>query len=99
MIELTIISNLVLNEEYTRKVIPFIKEEYFKELPYKVIFRLTHDYFGKYNTLPSKEALQVELDNSIGINDSEAKEIKGVIKSLIIDEKSLEWSFLYRSLL
>lgn len=91
MIELTIISNLVLNEEYTRKVIPFIKEEYFKELPYKVIFRLTHDYFGKYNTLPSKEALQVELDNSIGINDSEAKEIKGVIKSLIIDEKSLEW--------
>jgi hypothetical protein len=74
MIESVIVSNLVLNEEYTRKVIPYLKEEYFKDITCKVVFTLTQQYFEKYHALPSKEALLVELDNSKGISDQEAKE-------------------------
>lgn len=76
MIESVIVSNLVLNEEYTRKVIPYLREEYFNDIPCKMVFKLTEQYFEKYNSLPSKEALLVELDNSKGISDGEAKETK-----------------------
>ena len=91
MIESVIVSNLVLNEEYTRKVIPYLREEYFNDIPCKMVFKLTEQYFEKYNSLPSKEALLVELDNSKGISDGEAKETKTLINSLATDEKSLQW--------
>ena len=50
-IEKVIFNNLVFNEEYTRKVIPFLKEEYFNDYNDKIVYGLINDYFAKYNTL------------------------------------------------
>jgi archaellum biogenesis ATPase FlaH len=91
MIEQTIISNLILNEEFTRKVIPYIKEEYFKETQYQILFKLTEKFFEEYNSLPTKEALLVELDNSKGISDTVAKTVKDIINGLTLESTNQDW--------
>lgn len=92
MLEDVILSNLIYNEEYTRKVLPFIKDEYFKEHSSKVVFKLFHTYLMKYNVLPSKEALIVDLESSSGLPASvyeETKEkIAGFEKS---EDNDFEW--------
>ncbi len=60
--EKTILSHLVCNEPYTRKVIAYLKEEYFHDASEKVVFKIVVDYFNKYNAPPTKEVLKVELD-------------------------------------
>ena len=59
-IERTVLSNLIHNEEYTRKVLPFIKEEYFSDRLEKILFTEIYKFVNKYNALPSKEALSIE---------------------------------------
>jgi hypothetical protein len=68
-IEQVIFSNLVTNEEYGRKVIPFLKEEYFPEYENKVIFNLIEEYVKKYNSFPSKEALAIDLTDKSGVSE------------------------------
>ena len=53
MIENTILSNLVFNEDYCRKVIPFIKDEYFTGAGNKIVFSIISDYVDKYDALPT----------------------------------------------
>ena len=60
-IETTILSNLVHNEEYTRKVIPFLRQDYFSDHVEKTIFRSILDYVEKYNNTPSLEAIDIDL--------------------------------------
>ena len=55
-IERTVLSNLIHNEEYTRRVLPFIKEEYFSDRLEKILFSEIYKFVNKYNGLPSKEA-------------------------------------------
>ncbi len=61
-IETTILKNLIYNEEYTRKVVPFLSEEYFKDHAEKLVFKEIQDFITKYNTPPTYEALLVQLD-------------------------------------
>ena len=58
-IERTVLSNLIHNEEYTRRVLPFIKEEYFSDRLEKILFSEIYKFVNKYNGLPSKEALSL----------------------------------------
>lgn len=58
-----ILRNLTSNEEYLRKVIPFLKEEYFETSEQKTYFKTVEKYFLNYNTPPSKEALQIDFSN------------------------------------
>ncbi len=58
-----IIGNLIHNEEYTRKVIPFIQEDYFSEQSSKIVYKLIASHIGKYNKQPTKEVIHVELEN------------------------------------
>ena len=60
--ERTILQNLILNEEYSRKVLPFIKEEYFQDSTEKIIFSAILEYADKYKSLPVVEALSIELE-------------------------------------
>ena len=46
-LELTILSNLVYNEKYARKVLPFLKAEYFTDKSYKIIFLEIHEYVSQ----------------------------------------------------
>jgi hypothetical protein len=90
--EQIIFSNLVFNEEYGRKVIPFLKEEYFSDYSHKIVFQLIDDYVKKYNLFPSKEALAIDLTNKDGINDETFKGCKEILQSLEIDNNTqIDW--------
>lgn len=91
-IEKTILSNLLFNEEYTRKVLPFLKAEYFRDTSQRLVFKLIDAYTIKYNTVPSKEALRIDLQNKTDISESQFKESNEIIDALEIDTKtSLPW--------
>ena len=79
--EQVIFSNLVFNEDYGRKVIPFLKEEYFSNYSDKVIFKLIDAYVKKYNSFPSKEALAIDLTSLDGISDDAFKSCRDTIAS------------------
>jgi replicative DNA helicase len=91
MIEKTILSHLIYNEPYSRKVLPFIKDEYFHNLPDKTIYNLIKDYVEKYNALPTKEVLYLELDNRDGISESVFKDAKNIIDDMAKEETKIEW--------
>ena len=69
MIEKTILSNLIFNDEYTRKVLPFLDERYFSDIDDKKIYNLIKAYHLDYNECPSQEALVIELNNAGGLSD------------------------------
>ena len=80
-IENIVLNNLLFNEEYTRKVLPFLKEDYFSDFSDKIIFELIDSYIKKYNSFPSKEALLIDLSNKDGLNE----EVFKICKSSIIN--------------
>src|SRR3954463_4284180 len=81
-IQQLILSNLINNEEYSRKVIAFLKPEYFHDTVDNVVFGLIDEYVQKYNTLPSKFALEIELNNKKGISELTTKQSLVLIHSL-----------------
>ena len=92
MIEKTILSNLLYNEDYFRKVFPYIKEEYFDEMSYKRIFDTYSDYINKYKEPPSVEALKISIDNRKDLSEEVFKEVNQIIDELKVDkETNQEW--------
>ena len=90
-IELLILRNLIYNEEYTRKVIPFIKDDYFEEQNQKIIFQEISSFIQQYNKLATKEILSIEVEKRNDINDSNFKEVVDIISSLEDEVGELEW--------
>lgn len=92
MIENLIFNNLIKNEEYGRKVIPFLKEEYFSQYSDKITFNLIESYVKEYNTFPTVEALMIELSNKEGISEQGFKDCKNIIENLQDPpQKDLDW--------
>lgn len=73
-----IVANLIFNEDYARKVYPFVKTEYF-DAPYSTIIDVASQFFQKYNQLPHKDELKIELKNRRGLTD---KQLNDTIKAL-----------------
>ena len=69
-VEFLILRNLLYNEEYLRKVIPFIKSEYFENPNQKVVFEEIQSFVDQYNELPTKEVLSIEIENRKDVNES-----------------------------
>ena len=90
-VEFLILRNLLHNEEYLRKVIPFIKPEYFEDNHQKIIFEEIQNFVEKYNQVASKEILCIEVENRNDINDSSFKEVVGMITSLEDELSEFEW--------
>jgi replicative DNA helicase len=91
-IERIIFNSLVFNEEYGRKVIPFLKEEYFADYNDKVIFRIIDAYVKKYNSFPSKEALAIDLSNESNVSEDAFNKCKSIVQEIEKDENSkLNW--------
>lgn len=90
MIERTILASLINEPEYIRKVIPYIDREYFREMGEQIIFSLIKEYFVKYNTLPNKNVLSVEL-NSKNIKENFYDQAFEVLKSLNYTQTDVKW--------
>ena len=90
MIEKTILSNLIYNEEYCRRVFPYIKEEYFDDNSLRKIFSTYSDYMNEYKEPPSIEALKISIDKRKDLNESAYKEVTNLIDELKTDEKTNE---------
>jgi len=81
-IEQTILKNLIQSEEFTRKVIPFIKDEYFTDLTERTVFTEVKNYFDKYTKAPTVEALLIDLDNNTSLNENVVKGSKTIVDAI-----------------
>ena len=81
--EKTILSNLIYNEEFARKAVPFLKEEFFKDRIETIVFKQINNFVVKYNNLPTKEALTIELSNLKNITEEEFKQSKQLVLSIV----------------
>jgi replicative DNA helicase len=92
MIEKTILSNLIYNEEYSRKVFPYIKDEYFEENSFKQVFTTYAEYVNEYKEPPSIEALKICIEKRTDLNEQSYKNINELIDQFKIDENTnQEW--------
>ena len=85
-IEQSILRNLLCNEEYYRKVLPFLKADYFQEIDERVIFEEIQDFSVEYEKLPTKEVLEINLKNRNDLTEDVYKE--SITK---INQFSTEW--------
>jgi archaellum biogenesis ATPase FlaH len=90
-IEQTIINSLFFKEEYTRKVLPFIKEEYFGNRVEQLLFGEVFKFVEKYNNLPTKDAILIELNSRRDINEEELQHIKDYVNSIENSEADEQW--------
>ena len=90
-IEKVILRNLVFNEEYLRKVLPFIEPNYFSDRNEKVVFEHIAKYASEYNTLITKEILLIEIEDRRDVSQNEVKSINETINDLQDIECDIEW--------
>jgi len=90
-VESLVLNSLLYNETYLRKVIPFIKNEYFETYSKKIIFEEVSNFVQQYNQVPTKEVLQIEVENRQDINESLYKEVISDIKDLHEEPNDLSW--------
>ena len=89
-IQTTILSNLIHNEEYTRKVIPFIRSEYFTDYTEREIYKVVSNYVEKYNNTPSIEAIDIDLQKT-NQNEEQYKTLQNYIEQLQPSESEYVW--------
>ena len=90
-VEFLILRNLLYNEEYVRKVIPFIKAEYFEDVKQKIVFEEILKFVGEYNQPATKEILCIETEKRSDINDESFKDITNLISSLEDEPVEFDW--------
>jgi len=90
-LEVTILSNLVYSEKYTRKVLPFLKSEYFTAREHKIVFLEIHEYVSQYDALPSLNALGIECQERTDLSEEQFKEVIGVLNVLSDDISDHDW--------
>ena len=84
-LEKKILKHLLVDEEYTRKTLPFIKSEYFQESSEKLLFEEIRNYVNRYNSMPTKEALVIEVDKKVNLTDDQHKKTISLIKDITVD--------------
>jgi replicative DNA helicase len=90
-IEESILRNLIYNETYYRKVVPFIKADYFQEYHEKVVFEEIADFASKYDKVPTKEVLTINLQNRGDLTEETFKDSVQGINSLSDDWVDYDW--------
>ena len=89
-LEPLILYNLLTNEEYTRKVIPFVQAEYFSEKAEKLIFEAIKDFVIKYNSLPTKEAILITLNEDKKLKQDEYENIASYLSHSFSDIEKVQ---------
>ncbi len=90
-VEFLVLRNLIHNEKYVRKVIPFIKAEYFENFNEKVVFEEILKFVEEYNQPATKEILCIETEKRNDINDSSFKEVTQLIGALEDEPTEFDW--------
>jgi len=90
-IEFLILRNLLHNEDFWRKVIPFVKPEYFEDANQKIVYEEIQSFVTQYNDIPTKEVLNIEVEKRNDINEQVFQEISKVISCLDSEPVDLEW--------
>jgi len=90
-IETTILRNLIYNEDYSRKVIPFIQPDYFESKSEKVIFEEIVQFIVKYGSAITIEALNIEVENRTDLTEEQVKEVREINKSLNDSPVEKQW--------
>ena len=90
-IEETILRNLIYDEEFYRKVVPFVKADYFIELQERVIFEEIQDFSTKYDKVPTKEVLNINLQNRSDLTDETFQQSLTLIKEYTDEWVDKEW--------
>ena len=90
-LEITVLRNLVHNEEYMRKVLPFVKSEYFTDESERTVYKIISEFVVKYNKPPTTEALGITLQNS-NLPEGTFKETSELVKELdILEKPNQDW--------
>ena len=92
-IEQTILSNLLHNEEYSRKVLPFLNKRYFSERKEAIIFEEYQKFFDKYNKPVTKEILAIEVSNRKDLTDKEYNEFSDYISQIESAPTNTDWLY------
>ena len=93
-LEQTILKNLIYNEAFTRKVIPFIRSDYFSDDAERIVFKEVFEFTNKYKNLPSHEALVINLTESKSLTEPQVKsaiELLNAIKETKDETVELAW--------
>jgi len=91
-IELVILQNLIYNDEFSRKVTPFLKKEYFHDQIERLVFSAIQDFMSTYNALPTKEAIVIDLDKKTSLTEPQFEELGKLMESLSDEDvPELEW--------
>lgn len=91
MFEHKILSNLIYNEHFTRKVAPFIDPAYFHDKNDKVLIQEILSFFTKFNKLPTVDIIKIEVANRRDLTDKELLNMETVLDSLQPDQSNLDW--------
>jgi replicative DNA helicase len=92
-VELLILKNLIYNEDFVRKILPYLKCEYFQDYSQKVVFEEIQEFFSSYNQLPTKEAIEIEIENRTDLTEESFKNCLAITTSLEYEPVEDEWLF------
>lgn len=81
-IEKIILKNLFLNEQFVRKILPYLKSEYLQERSERILYEEINQYVLKYNLVPTHEAIQIELGNRDGLYEEDFKKCQVLLDEL-----------------
>ena len=90
-IEFLILKNLLHNEDYLRKVVPFLKGDYFQDANQKIVYDEIFNFVTQYNEVPTKEILSIEMGKRKDINETSFKEVSQLISCLDDSPAEIEW--------
>lgn len=92
-IETLILCNLLHNQDYMRKVIPFVRDDYFLGFGEKYVFNQIREFTEKYNDLPSPDALSILAQNDAQLGESDFKEVMQLLDTLQPTTHTLQWLY------
>ena len=90
-LETVILQNLIYNDTYRKQVFPYLKKQYFENYDHKLVFELIHDYISQYENCPTKESLEVDLQNKKDITEEEYKKASIIIDSFNSESADIDW--------
>ena len=89
--EQMILGKLINDEIYSRRILPYLKAEYFSDRVERIIYKQIDDFITKFNNLPSKEALTIELDGQGNLSDQDFKDCTSYISKLVESDQDADW--------